>query len=65
VNGLRATLVTLITGNALVRVHESSREADPAAEIQKYATLKDQGLITEEELTAIHADDRRPLQYTT
>jgi hypothetical protein len=27
-------------------------EADPAAEIQKYAALKDQGLITEEEFTA-------------
>ena len=27
-------------------------ESDPAAEIQKYAALRDQGLITEEEFTA-------------
>ena len=27
-------------------------EPDPAAEIQKYAALKDQGLITEEEFAA-------------
>jgi hypothetical protein len=27
-------------------------EADPAAEIQKYAALRDQGLITEDEFTA-------------
>ena len=30
----------------------ASAEPDPAAEIQKYAAMKEQGLITEEEFTA-------------
>ncbi len=30
----------------------AATEPDPAAEIQKYAALKEQGLITEEEFTA-------------
>jgi hypothetical protein len=30
----------------------TSAEPDPAAEIQKYAALRDQGLITEEEFAA-------------